>query len=103
MTKRTSLLLRTGLLVAAIAATALAPQIGNAQANEGCDAKKLKHPAVQAACTKGGKKEITAMMKKLVKDQNKAGNAITCESCHSDLKTFARKPNAEADLKKYVK
>jgi hypothetical protein len=92
---------RTLLLVAAMAVTALAPSTGSAGSE--CDAKSLKHPKVAAACTAGGKKAINAMMKKLVKDQNAAGNAITCESCHKDLKTFARKDNAEADLKKYLK
>lgn len=95
-------LLRAGALVAGMAVIALAPSTGEAS-GKSCATKDFKVAKVAQACKEGGQKAATALMKKVVKDQNKAGNKITCESCHSDLDSFERTPNAVADLQKYLK
>jgi cytochrome c len=77
---------------------------GPARAGESAACKNAKSEVaeVAAACKRGGQKAAKKIMSRVVKEQKAAGNKINCKSCHGDLKTFATKANAVADLKRYL-
>ena len=68
-----------------------------------CTTQKFQVPAVKKACAEGGRKAAKALMKQAVKKAKAAGQKVNCKSCHTSLKTFELKPNAVADLKKWLK
>lgn len=74
----------------------------SAAGGDACESESFAVPQVEAACKSGGRKAAKKLMKDVVKAQRKAKNAITCDSCHTDLDSFERTPNAVADLKKYL-
>lgn len=97
-------LLHSALLTTAMFAAAFwAPASGVAGGGKPCSTKDFKVTQVAKACSDGGRKAATKLMKDVVKSQNAKGNSITCDSCHTDLDSFGRTDNAVADLKKYLK
>lgn len=67
-----------------------------------CIKAKQKTSQVQAACDRGGLDEAKKYMKGLVDKAKAAGNAIKCQSCHENLKTYELTPNGQADLEKLL-
>jgi hypothetical protein len=72
------------------------------EAVEACTATKFTFDQVGKACKDGGRKAAKAMMKEVVTKAKAAGEDVKCNTCHESLKTFDLKPNAVADLKKWL-
>jgi hypothetical protein len=77
---------------------------GSAQADDAkpCVNTKFKFPKVKEACDSGGQKAAKALMKKAVKKMKADGKDVNCKSCHTELKTYKNKDNANKDLKGYL-
>lgn len=95
-------------LFPAISSLVLAGALGFVSAparadGDACSAGKFTFSQVESACKSGGRKAAKDVMNRVVKEQKAAGNNINCATCHANLKDFAQKANAEADLRKYLK
>jgi hypothetical protein len=86
----------------ALFAGGLAVGVVNADEPKPCAAKKFETKQVEAACKKGGQKAAKDMMKDVVKKAKAAGETMKCETCHTDLKAYDLKPDAQASLKKWL-
>lgn len=82
--------------------TANGAAAGPAPESPPCTTKTFKFKEVEKACKKGGIKAAKAYMKSVVRKAKDAGQDVSCKSCHTSLKTFENKPNAEADFKKLL-
>jgi hypothetical protein len=95
-------MLSTMIPMIALFAGGLAVGAVNADEPKPCAAKKFETKEVEAACKKGGQKGAKDMMKAVVKKAKAAGESMKCETCHKDLKAYDLKPDAQADLKKWL-
>ena len=69
---------------------------------DACTTKDFGVDAIRDACAKGGRPAAKEFMESIVKKARAAGTQLKCTSCHSDMKTFDRKPTAIDDLKKWI-
>jgi hypothetical protein len=67
-----------------------------------CETRDFHYPALANACREGGRKAAKGVMAGVVKKAKAAGEDLKCTSCHEDMKSFHVKPNAVADLKKWL-
>jgi hypothetical protein len=74
---------------------------GSATAAEGKCTIAVKGDSPTAkACTKGGRKEATAVMKSMVAAAKGKGTKFVCDNCHKDMESYALTGNAVEDYKK---
>jgi hypothetical protein len=96
---------RRTLTAAAFAAIFVATAWGTSARAEDpkpCVNTTFKFAKVKKACESGGQPAVKTLMKATVKKMKADGKDVNCKSCHTELKQYENKPNAEADLKGYL-
>jgi hypothetical protein len=67
-----------------------------------CATTEFKYPAVQAACSDGGRNSAKKIMQGAIAKAKRAGTELKCASCHIDQKNFGLRPNAVDDLASWL-
>lgn len=70
--------------------------------SDGCRAKSFAIPRVAEACAKNGRSGAKSVMKEAVGKALAGGASLKCADCHSDLRSYALKGDAVAQLKKWL-
>jgi len=67
-----------------------------------CTTTEFNYPAVQSACTEGGRSAVKKIMQGAIAKAKRAGTELKCASCHIDQKDFGLRPNAVDDLAQWL-
>jgi hypothetical protein len=67
-----------------------------------CATTEFNYPAVQAACSEGGRGAVKKIMKGAIAKAKRAGTELKCAGCHIDQKDFGLRPNAVDDLAQWL-
>lgn len=97
------MLSNTTVLAVAFAVSGLGMStVVRADGSDPCTTTSFKISKVDKACKTGGRPAAKKLMKDAVKKAKAAGESINCKTCHEDLKSFALKGDAVANLKKWL-
>lgn len=67
-----------------------------------CKAASFSVARVEEACSKGGRTAAKGVMKDAVGKALAAGTTLRCSDCHSEQRDYTLKPDAVAQLKKWL-
>ncbi|MEY4549860.1 MAG: hypothetical protein RL685_6055 [Pseudomonadota bacterium] len=70
--------------------------------NDACRAKSFSISRVSEACARNGRAGAKSVMKEAVGKALAGGASLKCADCHSDLRSYALKKDAVAQLKKWL-
>jgi hypothetical protein len=70
--------------------------------SDGCRAKSFAIPRVAEACAKNGRSGAKSVMKEAIGKALAGGASLKCADCHSDMRSYALKGDAVAQLKKWL-
>lgn len=70
--------------------------------SDGCRAKSFSIPRVAEACARNGRSGAKSVMKEAIGKALAGGASLKCADCHSDMRSYALKGDAVAQLKKWL-